>query len=126
MKTSMRTARLSQYPNAPETLRELGALLEQPQYQHLTATIGQEDSVYRGVIGNPGHECLLFLSRRMGRYLSKAKEAFADATFVPAPLRPAAAQVYQIVCLAGHNVSAKPLSNWNVFHIWLESKICCI
>ena len=76
----MRNARLHQYPNAPATLLELGALLDQPENQHLTAAIGMQDSVYGGVIGSPGHECILFLSRRMGRYLSKAKEAFADAS----------------------------------------------
>lgn len=105
LRNSMRNARLHHYPNAPQTLLELGRLLEQPEYQHLAATIGQEDSVYRGVVGYAGSECLLFMSRRMGKHLSKLKEAFADATFVPAPLRPAAAQVYQIVCLAGNNVS---------------------
>lgn len=126
----MRNARLHQYPNAPATLLELGALLDQPENQHLTAAIGMQDSVYGGVIGSPGHECILFLSRRMGRYLSKAKEAFADATFVPAPLRPAAAQVYQIVCLEGHNVSSEPNSLNDFDHrkheLPLEDIICTL
>lgn len=101
----MRTARLSQYPLAPHTLLELGRLLEQPQYHHLTKTISHNDSVYGGVIGYPGRECVLFLSRRMGRYLSREKEAFADATFVPAPLVPFTSQVYQIVSICNNNVS---------------------
>lgn len=109
LRNPMRTARIQQYPNAPFTLQELGVLLETPQYQHLTATIGGEDSVYGGVIGYPGRECILFISRRMAKYLCRLKEAFADATFVPAPLMPAAAQVYQIVGLAHNNVRIRYL-----------------
>lgn len=107
LRHAMKRARYYMYPRAPATLDELGAILEDPANVHIAATKDNTDHLYAGTVGPDGERATIYVSRRMRRVMRKVKEVFSDATFIPTPLRPNGRQVWQIVCLARHNVSIK-------------------
>lgn len=96
-------SRARQFPNVPDTLAALAALLH--QRPELVATLDDRDSLYAATVGPPGHQSTIFMSRRSMNFLRYCSEAFGDATFTPTPVLPDGSQVYVLSTMKRHNVS---------------------
>ncbi|KAJ1519031.1 hypothetical protein ONE63_011362 [Megalurothrips usitatus] len=97
----MRRARLERYPKIPATLSELGALLRDKGGRGLTRTKDGADNIFRGAVGSSARKTrsIIFMSKRMRRYLRRAKEIFVDGTWKSRPAKPDSSQLLSISCL---------------------------
>lgn len=111
LRSAMQAARSSALPRIPHTLSQLHAILSDPANQFLTETLDGLDNIYAGASGSTalGTKCLIFISRRMLKYLRKQKKIFADATFNVVPSQLDCCQVWNIVCTRRFNVSTTSL-----------------
>lgn len=103
MRSVISRARSDLYPGIPGTLEELGNLLN--DHPHLTATQDVGDNFFAGMVRGAGTVSLVFVSRRMLRYVRKSRIIGCDGTFNSRPNTPNSAQVLQIVGVIDHHVS---------------------
>ena len=103
MRSAIERVRSNMYPPVPASLADLGAMLN--EHQHLSDTLDGTDNIFAGVVHGPGTTSLVFISRRMRRYMRRVRVVFCDGTFASRPNSPASAQVLQIVAEVDHHVS---------------------
>lgn len=106
LRSSMRRARLENRPLIPRSLKALHKVLRQRQYRALSTTIDGKDNIYAGRSGSASRKtlALIFVTKRMRKYLKKVKKLFCDATFCPVPRRMKAYQVWTLSTLRLHHV----------------------
>lgn len=106
MRAAIYRAQTFVYPRVPHSLDALGALLGDPQWQHLTSTLDGTDNLFSGVVHSPdGGTAVVFVSRRCRAKLRKVRRVFCDGTFGSRPGQPNSAQVLQIVGVFNKTVS---------------------
>lgn len=106
LRAAIRRRRTAHYPNVPGTLYQLGDMLADVNHQHLTRCQDGVDSIFAGRAVGPNGTCsILFISRRMRRFLSRCKTVFCDGTFGSRPNSPNSSQVLQIVAVRNNCVS---------------------
>lgn len=115
MKNAIHRARASLYPPVPITLENLSDLLSQ-QHQRVAVSRDGKDTIFGGSVHTNGMVSVIFLSRRLRRYLRKVKLVFCDGTFGSRPNSPQSAQVLQIVTVVRNTVSI-PLILPSYFYI---------
>lgn len=104
MRCPIQEARGQLYPPVPVSLEGLGFQLQ--LHPDLTATLDGQDNFFGGVVYGPtGTTSVVFVSRRIRRYMRRAKLVFADGTFASRPISPDCAQVFQIVTVIRNAVS---------------------
>lgn len=86
MRTPMRTARMSRYPNIPHSLEDLSRIMLNPQYRVITISDDGTDNIYAGSVtdGNGDHH-ILFASRRQLRLMKTFRVLHSDGTFKVVP-----------------------------------------
>lgn len=101
VRSSMRRAQQEQRPGLPHSLQEMNALLANPRYANLLATLDGQDNLYAGQAGN----CVVLSSQRMLAVLAECQTIFCDGTFFGVPVDVGAEQLLTIVTLRDHHVS---------------------
>lgn len=104
MRTSMRNARLENYPLVPHDLRALTMVLMNPQYSVITMTEDGSDNLYSSSVTDAegGHH-VMFISERMLRIASELRILNADGTFKTTPAGLNLEQVSSCMSLCAHN-----------------------
>ncbi len=105
MKSAIHRARSRLYPNVPVSLFQLGELLDDHQNAHLTKSLDGRDNIYGGAVQTAHGTAVIFISRRMRRYMRRVKTVFCDGTFKSRPNQPNSAQVLQILANVNNTVS---------------------
>lgn len=91
----MQRARGSIFPNIPQNLQELSAILQNPEWEALLKTLDEEDSMYLGSAwSEDGSHNLIFVSQRCLRIMRMAPIIFADGTFF---IKPSIDGCYQVI-----------------------------
>lgn len=86
MRTSMRNARLRNYPQLPPTLLDLTNILRDPRYSVITMTADGLDNLYSGsVTDSEGFHSIVFASQRMLELMERTRTIFSDGTFRSVP-----------------------------------------
>ena len=125
MKSSIQRARSALYPNVPISLYDLGQLLNDGQHQRLTMTEDGLDNIFTGVVQHNEFTSLIFISRRMRRFMRRVKVVFCDGTFGSRPNAPTSSQVLQLSCVVRNHVSthywnchimSNPFLSYIIFH----------
>ncbi|KAK3911685.1 Volume-regulated anion channel subunit LRRC8E, partial [Frankliniella fusca] len=108
LRVAMRNARMSSFPQpAPRSLQELTALLQNPRYEVLTATLDGEDNLYAGsVTDENGDHHILFASRRQLQLLTKVIWLHGDGTLKVVPAMDGISQLFTIVTTWTHHIVA--------------------
>lgn len=111
MKSAVNRARSAMYPAIPLTLYDLGLLLTNGQHPILTNTIDGTDNIFNGVVNGNGFTSIIFMSRRMRRFMRRVRMVFCDGTFSSRPNEPNSGQVLQLSAVVRNHVSIK------IFHV---------
>ena len=112
MKSAVNRARSAMYPPIPLTLYDLGLLLSNGQYPILSQTIDGTDNIFNGgVVHGNGFTSIIFLSRRMRRFMRRVRMVFCDGTFRSRPNEPNSGQVLQLSAVVRNHVRFK------IFHL---------
>lgn len=94
------------YPRVPDSLYNLGGLLNDDQLRNLTRCQDGVDNIFGGrCIGPNGTSSIVFVSRRIRRFMRRCRTVFCDGTFGSRPNAPNSGQVLQIVAVHRHAVS---------------------
>ncbi len=119
MRTAMRNARMASYPQPPpRTLRELTAILQDPRYEVLTATLDNEDNIYAGSVTDVrGDHHILFASRRSLDHLATCNWIHGDGTIKIVPALDGVSQVRVKVILLCNYVLDSHTNNRTVIGI---------
>ncbi|XP_034246644.1 uncharacterized protein LOC117648296 [Thrips palmi] len=106
LRSSMRRARLENRPRIPHSLKDFDKVLRSRRYRRLSRTMDGKDNVYAGRAGSAADKTisLIFVTRRMRRYMRKVKRIFCDGTFSPVPRGMKAYQVWTISTIREHHV----------------------
>ncbi|KAK3919969.1 Ribonuclease HII [Frankliniella fusca] len=107
MRTSMRNARLSRFPNPlPANLVELTDILQDPRYTVITMSDDGLDNIYGGSVTDiDGFHHILFISERMLQRARTFRILHSDGTFRVTPHGPEfAVQVFCIVAVWNHHI----------------------
>lgn len=106
MRPAINRARNRVYPDVPGTLYNLGNLLAQPQHNNVTSSMDGRDNIFNGAVQSPnGDSSVVFVSRRMKRFMRRVKVVFCDGTFGSRPNVPPSAQVLQLSTVVRNHVS---------------------
>lgn len=89
----------------PVSLYDMGQLLGEDQHRRLTSTIDGLDSIFGGVVTGVNFTSIIFISRRMRRFMRRVRMIFCDGTFASRPNDPNSAQVLQLCAVVRNNVS---------------------
>lgn len=94
------------YPGVPISLYGLGNLLQDPQNHNITSTLDGRDNLFDGSVRLPnGQASIVFVSRRMKRFMRRVRRIFCDGTFGSRPNVPPCAQVLQLSAVVRNHVS---------------------
>ena len=115
LRSSMRRARLENRPLIPRSLKDFHKVLRQKKYRALSRTLDGKDNIYAGRAGSASEKTisLVFVTRRMRKYMRKVKKLFCDATFSPVPRGLRASQVWTLSSIRRHHVSMFLAAHWN-------------
>lgn len=107
MRTSMRNARLANYPFVPDDVRALSMILMNPQYQVITMTEDGNDNFYAGSVTDAegGHH-VLFISQRMLQTARNMRVLHGDGTFKTTPAGLNIEQVWNIFYALFHKLKS--------------------
>jgi len=87
MRTPMRNARLSQFPNPPADLRALTAILMDPHNAVITMSDDGQDNLYSGSVTDAnGDHHVMFFSNRMVEVMRNFSVLHSDGTFKTVPV----------------------------------------
>ncbi|XP_034250361.1 uncharacterized protein LOC117650857 [Thrips palmi] len=105
LRPAMQRARSGTFPNLPQNLAELSAILQNPDWEALTMTLDEEDSMYLGSTwSEDGSHNIIFASKRCLQLMRMASVIFADGTFFIKPSVDGCYQVFTIVTIYGNTV----------------------
>ncbi|KAK3929514.1 Granzyme-like protein 2, partial [Frankliniella fusca] len=106
MRTALRNARMSAFPKPPpRSLRELDAILQNPRYEVLTATLDGRDNIYAGSVSDAdGRFHILFSSERLLQTLATVTWIHGDGTVKIVPAVDDVSQVFTTVTTWNHHI----------------------
>ena len=90
-------------PRVPQSLDDFGLMLT--NHHEIRRTLDGLDDVFMSLVGPAGHRGLIFMSRRVNRFLENVTIVFSDGTFGSRPSRPHTSQVFQITAVYRNHVS---------------------
>ncbi|XP_034236489.1 uncharacterized protein LOC117642414 [Thrips palmi] len=103
IRSAMQRARAKMFPPAPDTLRELTRILQDPRYRIISATHDARDSLYAAsVTADDQSHHIIFMSRRMARVARSLDLLFADGTFKVKPAIDELDEASQVFALVGN------------------------
>ncbi|KAK3916209.1 4-hydroxy-3-methylbut-2-en-1-yl diphosphate synthase (flavodoxin) [Frankliniella fusca] len=106
LRSSMRRARLENRPQIPRSLKAFDKILRLRRYRALSRTLDGRDIIYAGRAGKASERTisLVFVTRRMVKYMKRVQKIFCDGTFSPVPRGIKASQVWTVSTLRRHHV----------------------
>lgn len=123
LRSAINRARSAMYPPIPLSLYDLGQLMNNGQLPMLTTSDDGRDNIFGGVVHGNGFTSIVFLSRRMRRFMRRVRMVFCDGTFSSRPSEPNSGQVLQLCAVVRNHVgiSRMLLHNFTVECIFTQA-----
>lgn len=105
LRGSMYRLRMKHYPIIPDNFTDLSRILLSDQHQHISLSFDLRNHLFKSVVGPPGHQILIFLSKGMRKFMRFAKIVFSDGTLGSRPAKPTSQQIFLISTVIRDTVS---------------------